>query len=68
VGTPNGQRPDPSDYMSQADIDAHLARFDDGAVRFTSQTDVENYGTAVNSKAFVMQKSEFYLVVAEARE
>jgi len=34
VGTPKGQRPDPSTYMSQAEIDAHLAQFDDGAVRF----------------------------------
>jgi hypothetical protein len=66
VNTPKGKRPDPSEYMTKADIDAHLAIFDDGAVRFTSKSAVEKYGTAGNSEAFVMPKSEFDKIVSEA--
>jgi filamentous hemagglutinin len=57
---PKGQRPDPSTYMSKADIDAHLAKFDDGAVRFASANDVAKYGTAgPPNGGFVIPKSEF---------
>ncbi|MFK5998166.1 MAG: hypothetical protein QM492_08650 [Rhodobacterales bacterium] len=65
-GIPKGSRPPPSSYLSKAQIDAHLARFDEGAVRFTSRTDVDKYGTAGNSEAFVMPKSEFDRIVSEA--
>jgi filamentous hemagglutinin len=66
VGTPHGQRPDPSTYMSQAEIDAHLDRFDDGAVRFTTRENLETYGTAGGTDAFVMPKSEFDQIVSDA--
>ncbi|AXO14571.1 hemagglutinin repeat-containing protein [Thalassospira indica] len=67
VSTPKGERPDPSTYMSQADIDAHLARFDDGAVRFASAEDVSTYRTAgPPSGGFVIPKSEFDNLVQEA--
>ncbi len=56
ISLPKGGRPDPLAYMSQADIDGHLALFNDGAVRFTSRSAVERYGTAGNSEAFVMPK------------
>lgn len=66
LSLPHGQRPDPSTYMSQEAINRHLALFDEGAVRFTSRADIENYGTAGSSEAFVMPKSEFDRVVSEA--
>ncbi|MDN5724458.1 MAG: hypothetical protein L0G99_00815 [Propionibacteriales bacterium] len=38
---PPGSRPDPSTYLSKADIDRHLQPFkDSGAVRFTSKSEV----------------------------
>ena len=67
LGTPKGQRPDPSSYMSQADIDVHLAQFDGGAVRFASADDVAKYGTAgPPNGGFVVPKSEFDNLVREA--
>ncbi|MCG7626001.1 hypothetical protein MHM97_21805 [Epibacterium sp. Ofav1-8] len=59
VGTPKGQRPDPSTYMSKAEIDEHLAKFDDGAVRVTPASAIDQYGTAGPPGGFVMPKSEF---------
>ncbi|RRH71063.1 hypothetical protein [Falsigemmobacter faecalis] len=65
--TRKGQRPDPSAYMSKAEIDAHLSKFDGGAVRVTSADDVAKYGTAgPPSGGFVMPKSEFDYLVREA--
>jgi filamentous hemagglutinin len=52
--------------MSQAEIDAHLDRFDDGAVRFTTRENLETYGTAGGTDAFVMPKSEFDQIVSDA--
>jgi hypothetical protein len=43
LATPKGSRPDPSTYMTQADIDAHLSLFDDGAVRFFYTSPKRNY-------------------------
>ncbi|MEQ4623103.1 hypothetical protein ABN056_17995 [Providencia vermicola] len=40
VNIPHGQRPDPSTYMTKSEIDAHLAKFDDGAIRFTSKVNM----------------------------
>ena len=51
----NGETlPDPSTYMSQADIDSHLAQFDDGAVRFFIPHSSGNIGPR---DAFVFPKS-----------
>ncbi len=67
ISTPKGQRSEPSTYMSQAEIDAHLAQFDDGAVRFASADDVAKYGTAgPPNGGIVMPKSEFDNLVREA--
>ncbi|WP_442955492.1 hemagglutinin repeat-containing protein, partial [Pectobacterium sp. 1950-15] len=66
VNTPKGQRPEPSTYMSKAEIDAHLAKFDDGAVRFTSMGDVKKYGTLGPDNGFVMPKSEFDKLIKES--
>ena len=52
--------------MSQAEIDAHLGRFDEGAVRFTTRENLETYGTAGGADAFVMPKSEFDQIVSDA--
>ncbi len=66
LDVPKGQRPDPSTYLSQEYIDEHLARFDDGAVRITSVEAVEQYGTAGPPGGFVMPKSDFDEIVADA--
>ncbi|WP_404406740.1 hemagglutinin repeat-containing protein [Pelagibacterium halotolerans] len=51
---PKGQRPDPASYMTQAQIDEHLALFEDGAVRFfIPRPD----GTIGPEDAFVFPKS-----------
>ncbi len=60
-----GTRPDPSTYMSQAEIDAHLAKFDDGAVRFTSKAKYEEFGTYGPNEGFVMPASEFNQLMKE---
>jgi len=49
-----GDRPDPLTYMTQVSIDAYLARFNDGAVRFFKP---HSSGTIGPSNAFVFPKS-----------
>ncbi|RMC37830.1 hypothetical protein C9E81_03605 [Paracoccus alkanivorans] len=66
LDTPKGSRPDPSTYMSQAEIDEHLAQFDDGAVRFADVESMEKYGTAGPPGGFVMPKSEFEQMLSDA--
>ena len=61
LATPKGQRPDPSTYMSQAEIDEHLARFDNGAVRFRDTA----YDSAGPPGGFVMPRDEFERMVEE---
>ncbi|MDF7671048.1 hemagglutinin repeat-containing protein [Orbaceae bacterium ESL0721] len=67
LNTEKGARPDPSTYMSQAEIDAHLALFDDGAVRFTSKAKYEQYGTYGSKDSFVMPKSEFENIMIQSK-
>ncbi|MDC9597785.1 hypothetical protein [Xenorhabdus anantnagensis] len=62
-----GHRPDPTTYMPKAAIDAHLSKFDDGAIRFTSMNDVKRFGTIGPDKGFVMPKSEFDKLMAESK-
>jgi len=62
----NGNRPDPSEYLSSEYIEDHLSTFDEGAVRFTSREKVEEYGTAGTDQAFVIPKAEFDKVVKES--
>lgn len=61
VATPKGSRPDPSTYMSKADIDAHLKPFrDGGAVRFTRRADFEKYDTiGPPGPTFTISRAEF---------
>ncbi|MFK7836656.1 MAG: hypothetical protein AB8B60_10580 [Sulfitobacter sp.] len=66
LATPKGDRPDPSTYMSQADIDSHLGRFDDGAVRMVNRADLEKYGTAGPDGGFVMPRADYDRIMAEA--
>jgi hypothetical protein len=47
--------PDPSEYLDANYISNHLAKFDEGAVRFTTDA----YPTLGTKEAFVMPKSEF---------
>lgn len=65
LDTPKGSRPDPSTYMSEAQIAAHLARFDEGAVRFTSRSAFEARGTIGPTPGFVMPKRDFDALVTE---
>ncbi|MFF2053470.1 hypothetical protein ACFVU2_17850 [Leifsonia sp. NPDC058194] len=54
-----GSRPDPSTYLSPEYVDQHLHRFDDGATRFMTQSNLDKYGIAQrDGTAFVMPKSE----------
>ena len=66
INIPHGSRPDPSTYLSDTQIQAHLSTFDEGAVRFASREKVEKYGTAGNSEAFVLPKKEFDRVVKDS--
>ena len=59
LDTPRGQRPDPSTYMTKAEIDEHLAKFDEGAVRITPASAIDQYGSAGPPGGFVIPKSEF---------
>lgn len=65
VDTPKGQRPAPSTYLSADQISNHLKLFDEGAVRFTSRSGVEKYGTLGPDGGFVMPASEFQALMAD---
>ncbi|MCX8575547.1 hypothetical protein J3U35_06775 [Gilliamella sp. B2717] len=53
--------------MSKAEIGAHLAKFDDGAVRFTSKSGISKHGTYGPDGGFVIPKSEFERVMFESK-
>jgi filamentous hemagglutinin len=53
------RRPDPSTYLTKDQISAHLAKFDDGAIRFTSRSSHAKYGTLGPEGGFVMPAKEF---------
>ena len=59
LDTPKGQRPDPSTYMTKEQTAAHLAKFDEGAIRITSRKAFEQWGTVGPTPGFIMPKSEF---------
>ena len=65
ISLPKGQRPDPSTYLSQAEIDAHLSLFDDGAIRITPTANVSSYGNAGPNGGFVLPKSELDRLITE---
>ncbi|TKR30484.1 hypothetical protein FCE95_10220 [Luteimonas gilva] len=64
---PKGTRPAPSEYLSPAYIDQHMALFDDGASRFATQSAVDKYGIArADGTTFVMPKAEADALIASA--
>lgn len=44
MATPQGLRPDPSTYLSQDYIDAHLDQFSDGVTKFSATAPTANVG------------------------
>ncbi|MDO5969242.1 hypothetical protein Q4Q35_05425 [Flavivirga aquimarina] len=65
LGIPKGSRPNPNTYLDPQYISNHLAKFDDGAVRFTKQSNIDTYGTLGPNDAFTMPKSEYDNLIAE---
>jgi hypothetical protein len=64
---PKGSRPDPSTYMSQDQIDEHLAKFDKGASRFMTQSNLAKYGPSQrDGTSFTMPGSEADALIAKA--
>lgn len=54
-----GTRPDPSTYLSPEYIAQHLEKFDQGAVRFMTPENLENYGIGQrDGTTFVMARGE----------
>ncbi len=62
-----GNRPNPSSYMTKSQIAEHLAKFDDGAVRFTSRASLAKRGTLGPPGGFVMPASEFSELMKAAK-
>jgi filamentous hemagglutinin len=65
VAMPKLGRPDPTAYLSQAEIDAHLSLFSSGAVRVTPTVNISKYGTAGPDGGFVLPKSELARIMQE---
>ncbi|MEF9956818.1 MAG: hemagglutinin repeat-containing protein [Acinetobacter sp.] len=57
--TPAGKRPDPSIYLSPAYIKEWNDSWSEGAIRFTSKSQVQKYGTIGSNEAFVIPKTVF---------
>lgn len=54
-----GSRPDPATYLSSDYIKSHLAKFDDGTVKFVRKDQFGKYGLGqADGTAFVVTKSE----------
>lgn len=73
VNTPKGSRPDPSSYLSQEYIDAHLAQFDDGVSVIQTEWAYSRYsetngfvGVPDDNSLFVMPKNYCDDVIARA--
>lgn len=62
-----GNRPDPSSYLSREYVQQHLAKFDDGAIRFGSRASYNKHGTLGPNGGFVMSKQEFEKVLDQAK-
>jgi hypothetical protein len=60
-------RPHPTTYMSKAQIAAHLAKFDEGAIRFTSKASFAKYGTLGPQGGFIMPAKEFSDLLLKAK-
>ena len=67
LAIPKGARPNPAEYLSESYITEHLARFDGGATKFTTQATLDKYGIAQrDGTAFVMPKNEADELLAAA--
>lgn len=73
INTPKGNRPDPSSYLSQEYIDAHLAQFDDGVSVIQTEWAYSRYsetngfvGVPDDNSLFVMPKNYCDDVIARA--
>ncbi|MBM4252044.1 MAG: hypothetical protein FJ146_08745 [Deltaproteobacteria bacterium] len=59
INTPKGQRPLPETYLPKSYIDAHLAKFDEGATRLIPKQRFDRYGPAqTDGTAFVLTKRD----------
>ena len=65
--TPAGKRPDPSVYLSPAYIKDWNDSWSDGAVRFTTEKNVKNFGKIGGPNGFIIPKSEFDKVFKESK-
>jgi hypothetical protein len=54
-----GSRPAPETYLRADYIAEQLAKFDDGIVRFTTKSKINQYGTLGSNEAFVIPASEY---------
>ena len=73
INTPKGNRPDPSSYLSQKYIDAHLAQFDDGVSVIQTEWAYNQYsktngfvGVPDDNSLFVMPRNYCDGVIARA--
>ncbi|WP_404401310.1 hypothetical protein [Pelagibacterium halotolerans] len=61
---PKGQRPDPASYMTQAQIDEHLALFEDGVTKIKGSAPTGTEGPPGGT--FVMPKAEADRIIRES--
>lgn len=68
---PKADRPEPSTYLPADKVDAHLARFDEGASYLVPKAALDRYGRALLGRAdnsqFVMTRPEMDDMIARAR-
>lgn len=63
-----GSRPDPATYLSSDYIKSHLAKFDDGAVKFVRKDQFGKYGLGqADGTAFVVTKSKADSILSTTR-
>ncbi len=59
IAMEKGTRPEPETYLSPDYIAQHLAKFEDGAVRFTTEDKLHTHGVGhIDGTSFLMSKSE----------
>ncbi|GLS24774.1 hemagglutinin repeat-containing protein [Marinibactrum halimedae] len=59
VQTPKGQRPDPSTYFPDGQVDEHLTDFEEGVTKFVTEGNYKKYGIAQrDGTSFVLPKGE----------
>jgi uncharacterized protein RhaS with RHS repeats len=65
---PKGDRPEPADYLPKSYIEAHLQKFDAGASRFMTASNLNKYGPGQrDGTSFVMPKSEADTLMSQAK-